>query len=335
VITPPRLSLARLPTPLQPLERLSRELGGPRLWVKRDDLSDCAASGNKIRKLEFTLARALAEGCDTLITCGGLQSNHCRATAQLGARLGLAVELVLRGEPAGLPDGNLFLDTLFGATVHAYPPRRYQSGLPALLAGHAERLRAAGRRPFVIPTGASDATGVWGYVSAAGELAADFRTAGIAPRHVVLATGSGGTQAGLTAGLHLQRLDCRVTGIAVCDDAAWFEAKVRQDLAEWRDRYAVEIDTGALAVRTLDAYVGPGYGVATPEVLETIRQVARCEGIVLDPVYTGKAFHGMLQELRAGRMREAADIVFLHTGGIFGLFAQREQLARAVPAHPA
>ncbi|MBP8925739.1 MAG: D-cysteine desulfhydrase family protein, partial [Pseudomonadales bacterium] len=283
---PRRLSLARLPTPLHPLERLSAVIGGPRIWVKRDDLSDCAVSGNKIRKLEFTLAQALDEGADTLLSCGGLQSNHCRATALLGARLGLQVHLLLRGEqPPGTPDGNLFLDHLAGATVHTCPAAQYQSERDELLQMHMERLCAAGRRPFLIPTGASDEIGVWGYVAASGELAMDFASNAIEPHHLVLATGSGGTQAGLTAGLRAFGLSCEVLGMAVCDDAAWFRRKVTADLAAWKQRYDVPMDLGQLNIRVCDAYIGAGYGKASPAVFATIAQVARLEGLVLDPIY--------------------------------------------------
>ena len=325
--SPPRLRLARLPTPLEPLDRLSEQVGGPRIWIKRDDLTDTVACGNKLRKLEFAVAQALDEGCDTLLTCGGLQSNHCRATAVVGARLGLQVELVLRGVPEGSADGNYFLDQLFGARTHCYPRAQYQTTLPTLLDMHAARLRAEGRRCFVIPTGASDGIGVWGYVLASEELSRDFAQAGIRPRHVITASGSGGTQAGLTAGLYLQGNGAHVTGIAVCDDAAWFQAKVRQDIAEWKARYGIAIELERLPIRTLDAYIGPGYAKATPAVFDTIRRIAQLEGIALDPVYTGKAFHGMLEEIRAGRLCEASDLVFVHTGGIFGLMAQREQVA--------
>ena len=327
---PRRIALARLPTPLQPLDRLSAELGGPRIWVKRDDLTESGAGGNKVRKLEFVIAEALHQGADTLITCGGLQSNHCRATALLGARLGLRVELVLRGEPDGLPDGNLFFDHLAGALVHCHPARRYQDELPALLEGHAAAARAAGHRPFVIPTGASDGLGVWGYLSASEELAADFRALGIRPRHVVVATGSGGTQAGLTAGLHLHAPSCRVHGVAVCDDAQWFRNKVLADLADWKLRVGSTLDLDALNLSTLDGYIGPGYGVADAATHATIRRVARTEGLLLDPVYTGKAFHGLLQELAAGRLREGDDVVFVHTGGVFGLFPQRARVLGAM-----
>ena len=323
---PPRISLARLPTPLQPLDRLHAETGGPRIWVKRDDLSESGASGNKIRKLEFTLAEARARGADTLITCGGLQSNHCRATALLGAKLGFAVELLLRGVPQGLADGNLFLDELAGATVHAFAVERYQRELPALLEAAAAAVRSRGGTPFVIPTGASDGIGVWGYVTAAAELQSDFREAGIQPRHVVVATGSGGTQAGLTAGFACLGEDIAVHGVAVCDDAGYFRAKVLADLGDWVSRYGVDLDLGQLRISTLDGYIGPGYGKAQPGVLETIRRLARLEGLLLDPVYTDKAFYGLLSELAAGRLRDAADIVFVHTGGVFGLFAQRAEL---------
>ena len=323
---PRRIALARLPTPLQPLDRLSEELGGPRIWVKRDDLSESGAGGNKVRKLEFVIAEAIHRGADTLLTCGGLQSNHCRATALLGAKLGLAVELVLRGHSGVSPEGNHFLDLLAGASVHIYSARRYQAELPALLDTHAQALRRRGARPFTIPTGASDGLGVWGYLEASEELAADFRAVGIRPRHLVVATGSGGTQAGLTAGLHLHVPSCEVHGIAVCDDAAWFQRKVRADLADWQSRFGSSLDLDALRIDTLDAYIGPCYGHADADTLATIRRVARTEGLLLDPVYTGKAFHGLLQELAAGRMCDADDIVFVHTGGIFGMFPQRLEI---------
>lgn len=327
---PPRIRLARLPTPFEPLDRLHARIGGPRIWVKRDDLTESGAGGNKIRKLEFSLAQALAEGCDTLLSCGGLQSNHCRATALLGAKLGFAVELVLRGEPSGDADGNHFIDLLAGARVHTYPAARYRRSLPEILDAHAAQIRAADGRPFLIPTGASDATGVWGYLLAAAELAEDFARAGIAPAHLLCATGSGGTQAGLTAGLHVLAPDCRVHGVAVCDDAAWFAAKVRADLEAWRARYDVDMPLEDLRISTLEAYIGPGYGEAGPEVMQTIAELARLEGLLLDPVYSGKAFHGLLQELAAGRLGDSGNVVFLHTGGTFGLFPQRRGILAAL-----
>lgn len=325
VVLPHRLDLALRPTPLQCLERLSAELGGPRIWVKRDDLTGSVLSGNKIRKLEFTLAHALAAGADTIITCGGLQSNHCRATALLCAQLGLACELILRGDPGEPFDGNLLLDHLAGAKVVAHPAERYQKSLETLLQDAAHAARARGRSPFVIPTGASDGIGIWGYIGACEELRDDFARCRIAPAHIVCATGSGGTQAGLSAGAALYAIPARVWGIAVCDDADYFLRKVRADLRDWQRRYGVPLDVEQLAIRVIDDYIGPGYAKAGPEVFETIKLAARREGLVLDPVYTGKAFHAMLEELRRGRFGDSGDVVFVHTGGVFGLFPQRGQ----------
>lgn len=327
---PSRLSLARLPTPFQPLDRLSEQLGGPRIWVKRDDLSECAASGNKIRKLEFTLARALERGSDTLITCGGVQSNHCRATALLGARLGLKVHLLLRRETPGdaplhsTPDGNLFLDYLAGAEVSLYDKKDYQKNLTELFGQWSDHYRRQGATPYVIPTGASDGTGVWAYIACTAELLEDFRHAGIAPSSIIHATGSGGTQAGLSVGVALHQLDVRVTGIAVCDDESYFQNKVRDDICQWRQRYDVPLDPATVHIQVDDRFVGPGYGRAGEEVFATIRDIAALEGLLLDPVYTGKAFHGMLEKIRAGEFAGESDLVFVHTGGIFGLLAQRD-----------
>jgi len=328
LVFPPKLDLARTPTPLQRLDRLSRELGGPTIWVKRDDLTECAASGNKIRKLEFTLARALEAGSDTLITCGGMQSNHCRATALLGARLGLKVHLVLRqeGPRPETPDGNLFLDILSGASLSVYPRDQYQRQLPELLQQWLDHYRQQGRRVWLIPTGASDATGVWGYIGCARELKQDFAAAGIRPGAIVHATGSGGTQAGLTAGTAAFNLDCPVWGMAVCDSADYFRHKVHSDLRDWRALYDVDLDTDSLAVNVNDSHIGPGYAVATEKVFQCIRQVAATEGLMLDPVYSAKAFQGMIEEVKTGRFRDMDDLVFIHTGGLFGLFSQRHNL---------
>lgn len=326
---PPRLSLARLPTPLQLLDRISAQLeaergGEPlRIWVKRDDLTGSVLSGNKVRKLEFTLAQALEEGCKTIITCGGLQSNHCRATALLCAQLGLRCHLILRGEPEGDADGNLLLDHLAGARIDYYRAKDYQINLERYLSEAKDKRDAEGMPAFIIPTGASDGIGVWGYLSACEELKRDFRDAGMAPQHIVCATGSGGTQAGLTLGAQLMALEATVWGVNVCDDEQWFLKKVRQDIDDWAERYQPDFDASSLDTRVIDGYVGPGYAIADQAVFETIAMLGRMEGLVLDPVYTGKAFHGMLCEIRKGRFDDASDIVFVHTGGSFGLFPQR------------
>jgi D-cysteine desulfhydrase len=323
---PPRLYLARLPTPLVPLDRLSREIGGPRIWIKRDDLTGSALSGNKVRKLEFTFAQALAEDCDTLITCGGLQSNHCRVTAIIGARLGLKVHLFLRGVPEGLPDGNLFLDHIVGAEFSFYPRQEYYARHSEIFSELVEHYVKLGRKPFVVPAGASDEIGLWGYVVASEELKTESEDLGFSPDFIVCANGSGGTLAGLVAGNTYHDIGATVWGINVADDdAQYFEAKIRNDLRSWKERYGQDLDVETPAINVIDGYLGPCYGKAEPVVFDTISRVARTEGVILDPVYTGKAFHGMLKEIEHGCLSSANNIIFVHTGGIFGLFAQRDE----------
>lgn len=324
---PTRLKLAQTPTPLLPLTRLSAELGGPRLWVKRDDLTGAATSGNKVRKLEFLLAEAKAQGCDTVITSGGVQSNHCRAVAVLGAQLGFKVHLLLRSDIQPQPVGNLFLDKLVGATISHYSPSEFRD-LDGLFHQWQDYYQNQDRKVYSIPTGGSNGTGAWGYIAAAEELAQDFAAAAIDPYAVVHATGSGGTQAGLLLGFHLHQIDCRVVSYAVCDDQAYFADKVADDLQQWQYKYAPDSDLSSLCPDTIDRYAGPAYGVASAEVFDTIEQVASLEGLILDPVYTGKAFHGLVEDIRKGVYAEQQDrdIVFLHTGGLFGLFAQQHQL---------
>ena len=323
---PRRIDLAQTPTPLQYLERASQRWGnGHRLWVKRDDLTGCTMSGNKVRKLEFIAAHAIDHDCDTLITCGGLQSNHCRATAFAGAQLGLQVHLLLRGDEPADREGNLLLDYLAGATVSCYPVKQYVREIDQLFEHWRQHYEALGHRALLVPTGGSDGIGVWGYIAACEELRADFIANDIQQAHIVTATGSGGTQAGLTLGTALHQLPATVWGVNVCDDEQYFRAKVASDAADWRDRYpgVPQVD---IEPRVLDGYVGQGYGVASPEVFSLIGELARLEGLVLDPVYTGKAFAGMLAELAGGRFTGCRDIVFVHTGGIFGVFPQREGL---------
>jgi D-cysteine desulfhydrase len=325
VTFPNRLPLANLPTPLMPLRRLSAEIGGPGIWIKRDDLTGSALSGNKVRKLEFSLAAAVDQGCNRVITVGGVQSNHCRATALLCAQLGLPCHLLLFGdeEPA---DGNLLLDQLAGATIEFLPSHPYKDAKHIVLKERHERYLEQGHRPYSIPEGASNGVGVWGYIAAAQELAADFDHHGIKPGHIVTATGSGGTQAGLTLGSRLFELDAQVWGVNVSREAQHFVDKVHADMRDWKQTYQQALDVDQLAVRVIDGYVGPGYAQATQEVFSLIRKMAGMEGIILDPVYTAKAFQGMLDQIIKGRFDDARDIVFVHTGGIFGLFPQRDQL---------
>ncbi|MBL4819614.1 MAG: D-cysteine desulfhydrase family protein [Gammaproteobacteria bacterium] len=326
---PPKLQLAQTPTPLTPLERFSKQFDDLTIWVKHDELTGMEVSGNKIRKLEFSIAQALEDGCDTLITCGGVQSNHCRATAILGARLGLKVRLILRGEKPDVADGNLMLDYLAGAEI-SYLPVKQWSTHPDVGAQLQKQYLAEGHKACFIPVGASDEIGIWGYIAACAELKQDFENLGLEPDYIVVATGSGGTQGGLIAGRALMGLKARILAFNVCDDAGYFERKIRGDLTLWRKRYGIELDVRELEIDTAEGYVGPGYALAGPEVFATITELARCEALFLDPVYTGKAFHGMVSELQKARqgqqtrMPGAKNVVFIHTGGLFGVFPQKK-----------
>ncbi len=326
---PARLSLAQIPTPLQYLKITSEQLGGPRLWLKRDDLTGSLLSGNKIRKLEFVLGEALAQGCDTLITCGGVQSNHCRATALVGAQLGLKVCLILREDSNDAADGNLLLSQLSGADIHIYSPREYRTRQAQLFVEHQNHYESQGRKVFCIPTGASDGIGVWGYLAACEELQKDFQTHSIEPEWILCATGSGGTQAGLTLGAHHFNLGAKVLGVAVCDSEDYFHNKVRQDLRDWSDRYASDFDLTKIKSYVNANYIGPGYAKADAEIFKTIATVAANEGVIFDPVYTGKAFHGLLEEIKKGTFNGCKDLVFIHTGGVFGLFPQRHHFQQS------
>lgn len=330
-LAPPRLTLAHLPTPLQPMERLGRELG-VELWVKRDDYTGAELSGNKIRKLEYVLAEARARGADCVLTCGGAQSNHCRATALAAARLGLGCTLLLRtADPAAPPplEANSLLDRLAGARLVWVSPEEYR-GREAVFARQAEALERAGHRPYIIPEGASDALGAWGYIRAMAELAADIaRLDETEPKSttVVHATGSGGTGAGLVLGRLILDLDVRVVGVNVCDDRAYFVRVCgdicREAIARWDIGVTFDAERD---LEIVDGYVGAGYALSRPEELALIAHVCRREGLVLDPVYTGKAFFGMVDRLKADPGVFGERIVFLHTGGLFGLFPKAGEL---------
>ena len=329
---PRKLALARAGTPLQALPRTSAALG-VEVLVKRDDLTGAELSGNKVRKLEFLFAEAEDQGADTVITCGGEQSNHARATALAAARLGLRARLVLRtDDPTRPPEatGNILLDRLAGASIR-WIARTEWPKREAIMAEEAERVRAAGGRPYVIPEGGSNAMGSWGYVACAGELADDLAALPAVPATtIVYACGSGGTGAGLVLGARLYGLDqhgVRVTGVNVCDDRPYFVRAITRIAGDLSERWSLPVRLGPDDVDIADGHVGRGYAKSRPEELATLRDVCRRDGLVLDPVYTGKAFHGVVTELAADRRRFGDRIVFVHTGGIFGLFPAAAELA--------
>jgi D-cysteine desulfhydrase len=323
----PRVRLVHGPTPVVKHRALD-ELLSLDLWIKRDDATGGAEAGNKVRKLEFLLGDARARSADTVVTCGGLQSNHARATALACASLGLGCVLLLRVDDpssARLPvTGNVLLDRLAGADVRLISREEY-ARRAAVLGGVASELRAGGKKPYVIPEGGSNGLGSLGYVECMRETADQMRAGlagGAAPFDVVVhACGSGGTAAGVALGAARFGVARAVRAMAVCDDAAYFEQAVARIAGEARAAWDGSLAEGApLAID--DAAKGPAYGVSTRPQRETMVRVARASGIVLDPVYTGKAMHGLAQAVERGDVPRGSRVLFLHTGGLPGLLAE-------------
>ena len=312
------------------MPRASERWGrGKRIWIKRDDLTGSVLSGNKVRKLEFIAAYALDNDYATLVTCGGVQSNHCRATALVAARLGLGCHLVLRSDDDSTAlTGNFLLDQLAGASFEILPAKGWGRNLQSRYESLVAEFESSGKKPLMIPTGGSDSLGIWGYIAAAEELQSDLIANHIDRVAVTLATGSAGTQTGLTAGAALFGLPFEVIGYAVCDDQHWFNARVQ---ADWRESVArwEQLPDLPLAPVTRDHSVGPGYGKATPDVYELIAELTRLEGVVLDPVYTAKAFKGVIEDIEGGFYDAVDDIVFIHTGGVFGIFSHSDAFGAA------
>lgn len=317
-----RVPLVHGETPLEPLARLREAVGGPRLWIKRDDCTGLATGGNKTRKLEYLLAEAEADGADVVVTFGALQSNHARQTAAACARRGLGCDLVLTASVPRTADeyeraGNLLLDDLLGARIHRVAAGDDPAAVAQqVMAAHAE----AGRRCALVPTGGSNAVGALGYVRCAREIARALGARGIYPQAVVHATSTGGTQAGLVAGLALEGLASRVIGVNTYrrDDDA-LAARVQELAAEVLARVAPggEVTPGAIEVE--GGQLGEGYGIPTDAMVEAVRLVARTEGVLLDPVYSGKAMAGLLAMIRRGAFDADDDVVFVHTGGAAAL----------------
>jgi len=319
-----KLDLAILPTPIHPAGRLSSLLGSGKVLLKRDDLTGIALSGNKVRKLEYCAADALARGADVLITCGGPQSNHARATAAVAAKLGLGCHLVLNGSPGAPPDGNLFLDLLFGArvTFAPVPDLRDQDETMEEVAGE---YRSRGLRPYTIPLGASDALGSLGYVDAMGEIAEQVGRSGPAPDRIVFSCGSGGTLAGIVAGCLVHGLDCKVTAMSVAFPGSWVDGKVAEVFSALRERYIPGLPDHHGKYEVVDGYIGEGYGKASPDLIDFIKEAASLEAVLLDPTYTGKALFGLKKEIERGGISADERILFIHTGGVFGMFPFRDR----------
>jgi D-cysteine desulfhydrase len=303
------------------MPRLTALLNGPILWVKRDDQTGLATGGNKTRKLEFLVADALEHEADTLITCGAAQSNHARQTAAAAAKSGLDCVLVLRGEMPEEIQGNLLIDQLVGAEVVWAGDQPLDQSMRDM----ARELRDDGHRPYVVPYGGSNPVGVSGYVAAMGELILQCEERELAFDHIVFATSSGGTQAGLMVGAAVLGYEGRILGISV-DLQAETLRRTLSDLATATvEHLALELNFGPDDFAVNDDYLGGGYGVVGDLEREAIRTVARAEGLLLDPVYTGRAFGGLLDMIRGGAFRRDEKVLFWHTGGTAGLFGHADR----------
>jgi len=326
----PRRRYTQHPTAIEPLDNLSRALGGPRIWVKRDDTLGLAGGGNKTRKLEFLVADALSKGADTLITVGAVQSNHCRLTLAAAAREGLKCRLVLEQRVANSYDpqasGNNFLFQLIGAEKIAVVEAGFD--LNAAMDKEAAELAAEGRRGYVIPGGGSNPLGALGYVACANELLQQAFDMGLALDHIVCASGSCGTHAGLLVGLESREAQIPLTGVNVRRERAEQEGNVHALACATATLLGLSRPIAREKVVALDDWVGPGYSLPSPEMIEAVRMLARLEGLLLDPVYTGKAMAGLIGLVRRGRFKAGEQVLFVHTGGSPALFAYQDVLSR-------
>jgi L-cysteate sulfo-lyase len=318
----PRVRLFPTPTPLEHLANLSRHLGGPQIWIKRDDCTVVATGGNKVRKLEFLVGEARAQGADHLVTQGAVQSNHVRQTAAVARRFGMKCTALLEhrietNDRDYLNSGNVLLDRLFDVAIE-YRPGGADMNAEAEAKG--EALRAAGGKPYVIPGGGSNRVGALGYVSCAQELMQQVDEMGLRLDRVVTATGSAGTQAGLVVGLEGANAGVPVLGIGVRAPKDRQEANVHNLAEATADFVGMRGGIARSAVVANCDYVGPGYGQPTAGMTEAVLLLARLEGVLLDPVYSGKAMAGMIDLIRKGEISKGETVVFLHTGGAVGLF---------------
>jgi len=320
----PRFHLAHLPTPLEPLTNLSRHLDGPDIYVKRDDCTGLAGGGNKTRKLEFLVADALAQGADTLVTVGATQSNHVRQSIAAAAKAGLSIEVLLERRMSRDDDyaenGNVMLDHMLGGVVHHCGP---VDDLNVEGEKLAEKLKAEGRDVYFFPAGGSSPVGTLGYSSCATEILEQAGAMGLGMDAMVVACGSQGTQAGLLVGLAVADAAVPVLGISVGRSRDELEPKVHALANETAAYMGLDRSIGRDAVTCDDAYFGDGYGEPTEAMVEAVTLCARLEGLLLDPVYTGKAMSGLIAKIRAGDYRKGQSVVFIHTGGQVALHAYK------------
>ncbi len=314
-----RLKFAHLPTPIEELPRLSESLGGPHLFVKRDDQTGLAFGGNKTRKLEFLVAQALDQGARTLLSGGAMQSNHCRQTAAAAARFGLECTLVLTGDLPEKPSANLLLDELFGAKIIAVPDRKDRD---RILQETFDNAVTEGKKPYLVPYGGSSPTGALGYAFAVEELIKQIKDFGNLD-WIIFGTSSGGTHAGLVLGQRVFGYNGKVLGISIDESEEWLKTHVSKLASDASEKMGERIEFTPTDVSANADYCAAGYGVLTDAEREAIQLFAKYEGLLLDPVYTGRAAAGMIDLIRKGFFRTDETILFWHTGGQPALFADK------------
>ena len=320
-----KLRLGNFPTRIERLEKFST-IVKEHVYIKRDDQTGTEFSGNKIRKLEYSINEAINNDCDTLITCGGIQSNHARATAAAGIKLGLKSVLVLRSDEKPELEGNYLIDKIMGADVRIISSEDYRERRQEIMENILKELEAKGRKGYIIPEGASNGIGTFGYLACFNEILEQEKEHGIVFDTIVTAIGSGGTFAGLYLGNKLTNSGKKIVGINVCNTAEYFKERVSEILKEVKTYIPdTEFEISKDDMCIIDGYVGDGYAVSRTEELDFICDFAEAEGIVLDPVYTGKAMKGLYTEIKKGTFKDSKNILFIHTGGLFGLFSKRNQ----------
>lgn len=324
---PRKLTIANLPTNIEHLKRLSSELGNVAIYLKRDDQTGTEVSGNKIRKLEFAIAEAIDNGYDTLITCGAVQSNHARATAAAAAKIGLKCHLILRGSNEDVFEGNYFLDGLFGASIDIVSSEEFKN-IDSLLKAKQDELKSKGRKGYVLPIGASNGIGGFGYFHTMNEILEQEKNLGIHFDAIVTTVGSAGTFAGLLYANTLVKNDAVVYGINISADREYFAGETKKIIAEMNEYTGENISLSYDEIPIIDGYAGRGYGLSTKEEIDFIKYIASLEGVALDPVYTGKAFYGLYNEIKKGNLSHHKNILFIHTGGIFGWKAEQRDIIK-------
>ena len=328
----PRIRLANLPTPIIEMPRLSRELGGPRIYVKRDDLTSLVFGGNKARKLEFLIADAMNQGCDTVITAGRSQSNHACMTAAAALQSGIHPVLLLFDDHPAMDVGNLLIDRLLGAECRFFLESEY-GNVQMMIEKVADELRSEGKNPYLIPIGGASPIGCLGYILGAREIKEQLNTMGISLDAIIHASSTGGTLAGLEIGKRLSQLDAPIITMSVYRSAEELAKRVVHEAEETIDFLNLKLSLRPSDLSIYDQYIGPGYGMVTQEVVETMQLFARTEGILLDPVYSAKAAWGLVDLIAQGIFKSNQTVLFIHTGGIPGLFAKSPELVQIMTRH--